>query len=91
MHTKKEVDLRLIKAGIQPLKKLGQNFLVNPVISARLVEAAKEFNPQQIIEIGPGLGALTDDLIQGPWELTLIEIDADNRFAVATQKGTQCQ
>ena len=44
-------------------KKLGQNFLRNPDISQKIVDLSN-FDPSiNILEIGPGDGALTDKLI----------------------------
>lgn len=76
MHSKKELDTRLRQSGIQPLKKLGQNFLVNPQICAKIVEAALAPGPASVVEIGPGLGALTDDLLEAGKPLTLVELDS---------------
>lgn len=75
MHNKKELDERMREAGIQPLKKLGQNFLLNPKICAAIVEGAASFTPHTVVEVGPGLGALTDELARGPWKLKLVELD----------------
>ncbi len=76
MHNKQELDRRMKEAGIQPLKKLGQNFLLNPKISIALINAVKVILPASLVEIGPGLGALTDDLILGDWQTILIEMDS---------------
>lgn len=60
---------------IRPIKKLGQNYLKDKNIINKIV---LEINPEkddQIIEIGPGLGALTEGLIENNKNLTLIEID----------------
>lgn len=64
---------KLAELGIEPKKSLGQNFLVNKRSCAMIVEAAKKFKPAKIVEIGPGLGALTELLI--PEECFLIELD----------------
>jgi 16S rRNA (adenine1518-N6/adenine1519-N6)-dimethyltransferase len=76
MHDKKELDRRMEAAGIRPLKKLGQNFLLNPKICQDIVEAVAAEHPASVVEIGPGLGALTDGLVEKSWDLKLIEIDA---------------
>ncbi len=76
MHTKKELDIILNQAGLTPLKKLGQNFLVNPVICQRITTEVKNSQCKSVVEIGPGLGALTDDLLKLSLPLTLIEIDS---------------
>ena len=66
---------RLRELGIRPNKKLGQNFLDNVDVCKRIVEGAISNNPAKLIEIGPGLGALTEFLIDQPVPLTLIELD----------------
>ncbi len=60
---------------IKPLKKFGQNYLTDRNILLKIV---KEINPQHddnLIEIGPGLGSLTEHLIDANPSLTAIEID----------------
>ena len=61
--------------GIRPSKRLGQNFLVDRGIAERIVTAA-EVTDRSVLEIGPGLGALSDRLAERARHLTLIEIDA---------------
>ncbi len=58
-----------------PKKSLGQNFLTDKNVVKKIISA---FNPQpgeSIIEIGPGRGALTDELNDKDLNLILIEID----------------
>jgi 16S rRNA (adenine1518-N6/adenine1519-N6)-dimethyltransferase len=58
-------------------KRFGQNFLVDESIIQRIVDS---INPQAediIIEIGPGLGAITKPLLQRVNELNVIELDRD--------------
>ncbi|WP_172592361.1 16S rRNA (adenine(1518)-N(6)/adenine(1519)-N(6))-dimethyltransferase RsmA [Nitrosomonas supralitoralis] len=60
-----------------PRKRFGQNFLVDQHIIAQIIT---EFYPQKddrIIEIGPGLGALTRPLLQVIDHLDVVEIDRD--------------
>lgn len=61
--------------GVRPSKRLGQNFLVDPGIAERIVAVA-EVRDRPVLEIGPGLGALTDRLAEEAKLLTLVEIDA---------------
>jgi 16S rRNA (adenine1518-N6/adenine1519-N6)-dimethyltransferase len=58
-------------------KRFGQNFLHDPHIIARIVRAISPGANQQVIEIGPGQGALTAPLLDGCGALTAIEIDRD--------------
>ncbi len=58
-------------------KSLGQNFLIDKNISKKITKLVK-IKDRNVIEIGPGKGALTDEIInQKPKTLTLIEKDED--------------
>ncbi len=56
-------------------KSLGQNFLVSDHVIQKIIEAAKVTNENNLIEIGPGLGALTDFLVIQHTNYTAIEMD----------------
>lgn len=61
--------------SVKPLKKFGQNYLQDKNI---LIKIANEFNPiagENIIEIGPGTGNLTEILFSRVEELTGVEVD----------------
>ncbi|EKE00062.1 MAG: hypothetical protein ACD_22C00100G0026 [uncultured bacterium] len=65
-----------------PKKELGQNFLIDSTISQRMVSALKLTPDETVIEIGPGLGALTKFLVEqltGPDSL-LYAIEIDVRY-----------
>ena len=61
--------------SFRPRKSLGQNFLVDGAVALRLAQAAAQFAPQRVIEIGSGLGALTVPLAEGDGEFTAFESD----------------
>jgi len=61
----------------RPRKRFGQNFLHDPGVIARIVQAIDPQPGQQIVEIGPGLGALTLPLLQRCGRLHAIELDRD--------------
>lgn len=56
-------------------KSLGQNFLVSDHVIQKIIETAKLTKQNSIIEVGPGLGALTDFLILNHPEYLAIEMD----------------
>lgn len=64
---------RLVELITHPKKKYSQNFLTNYDVVKKAVDAIKCDNP--VIEIGPGLGALTEEIIKRGFELTAYEID----------------
>jgi 16S rRNA (adenine1518-N6/adenine1519-N6)-dimethyltransferase len=58
-------------------KRFGQNFLHDPRIIQRIVEAIDPLPGQTIVEIGPGQAALTRQLVQRAGHVTAVEIDRD--------------
>jgi 16S rRNA (adenine1518-N6/adenine1519-N6)-dimethyltransferase len=67
----------LATLGRRPRKRLGQHFLADTGVARRIVELARLNGTERVIEIGPGLGALTALLAERARELWLIEVDAD--------------
>lgn len=61
--------------GIEAKKSLGQNFLISDVVIERIINKAREFDPDILIEVGPGPGALTYFLRQFKAEFLVIELD----------------
>lgn len=60
---------------LRPKKFMGQNFLTNPKVIEQTLMAVKSCKPEGIMEIGPGLGALTTPLLNLKKPLCLIEKD----------------
>lgn len=60
---------------IQPKKSLGQNFLFDENLLAHIVEAAEITAVDEVLEIGPGLGALSAQLAQTAQRLVVVELD----------------
>jgi 16S rRNA (adenine1518-N6/adenine1519-N6)-dimethyltransferase len=58
-------------------KQFGQNFLVDQQIIADIVDAIRPETDDNMVEIGPGLGALTRPLLQRLKRLHVVEIDRD--------------
>lgn len=57
-------------------KRLGQNYIFSEDLNAKIVEFAGNLKDKHILEIGPGPGGLTTQILkQGPKQLTLIELD----------------
>jgi 16S rRNA (adenine1518-N6/adenine1519-N6)-dimethyltransferase len=66
----------LATRGIQLTKSLGQNFLHDGNQLRRIVEAAELKKTDKVLEIGPGLGPLTELLLENSHEVLAIEKDA---------------
>jgi 16S rRNA (adenine1518-N6/adenine1519-N6)-dimethyltransferase len=65
------------KYGIHTKKSFGQNFLTDLNVLNNIVTAANITKDDNVIEIGPGIGALTEQLAQAAGEVLALEIDAD--------------
>lgn len=68
---------KMDKLGITPSKSLGQNFLIDEGLACRIVDAAKISKDETVLEIGPGLGVLTEKLESISGKLILVERDDD--------------
>jgi 16S rRNA (adenine1518-N6/adenine1519-N6)-dimethyltransferase len=66
----------LDRRGIQLTKSLGQNFLHDAHRLRRIVEAAELTKADKVLEIGPGLGPLTELLVEKAGQVLAIEKDA---------------
>jgi len=73
---KSEVLLILKQLGIRPNKELGQNFLINKNTVSKIILESSIKTTQSILEIGPGLGALTEDLVKESDQIYAYEIDS---------------
>ena len=60
-----------------PRKRFGQNFLEDRSIVDQIVAAIHPRPGERMVEIGPGLGALTEPLLQAAGRLDVVEIDRD--------------
>jgi 16S rRNA (adenine1518-N6/adenine1519-N6)-dimethyltransferase len=58
-------------------KRFGQHFLHDPGVIARIVAAVRPVPGQALLEIGPGLGAITEPLLRAAGALTAVELDRD--------------
>jgi len=65
----------LRELGIRPQKALGQNFLVDERILQRILAAAEVSSADAVLEIGAGLGTLTEALAERVQRLVAVEID----------------
>ena len=63
------------KYGISANKSLGQNFLINQDVVDNIVGASDITKDDLVIEIGPGLGTLTESLLQNAGKVIAIELD----------------
>jgi 16S rRNA (adenine1518-N6/adenine1519-N6)-dimethyltransferase len=71
------VAAELEAVGVRPRRSRGQNFLIQPGVADRIVAAAAVAPGDEVVEIGPGLGVLSDRILRAaPRRLWLVEVDA---------------
>lgn len=58
-----------------PSKKMGQNFLINKNTQLKLIESVNLNSDDNVLEIGPGLGAITQHLLKKTKNVLAIELD----------------
>jgi 16S rRNA (adenine1518-N6/adenine1519-N6)-dimethyltransferase len=63
--------------GSRPRKRFGQHFLAQTAVARRIVASADLQLPEVVVEVGPGLGALTQFIAEQVNTLHLVELDRD--------------
>jgi len=63
--------------GHQAKKRFGQNFLNNEMVIEKIVDAINPEPNENLVEIGPGLGALTEPVVERAGNLSVVELDRD--------------
>ncbi len=58
-------------------QRLGQHFLVDTDVISSIIDAAELSSDDTVVEVGPGRGALTDDLVERAGRVLLLEFDPD--------------
>ncbi len=66
-----------VHMGHHARKRFGQNFLHDPAVIERIVKAIAPKPGELLVEIGPGLGALTEPVAERAGQLTVVELDRD--------------
>ena len=74
--------------GLQPDKSLGQHFLVDPNQVDRIIRLSGVQPGDHVVEVGPGLGALTAGLVDAGASVVAVEVDAGLVRALEAQFGS---
>lgn len=78
---------RLHELGLKPNRRLSQSFLCTPHIAQAMVRAAEVTADDLVLEIGPGLGVLTRELVGAAREVVSIELDRQLAQALPAALG----
>jgi 16S rRNA (adenine1518-N6/adenine1519-N6)-dimethyltransferase len=76
-HPPTQTDIRqlLARAGLRPDRRHGQHFLVDGNLMRLLVAEAELDSTDTVLEVGPGVGNLTELLVEGAGHVVAVEID----------------
>lgn len=77
MSKLEQLDKLLQAKGLLAKKSLGQNFLIDEEALNTIVEAGDLYEGDHVVEVGPGTGFLTEQLIQKVKKVTAVELDKD--------------
>ena len=78
-QTLSEMRQLLHRHGLKPRTSLGQHFLADPNVTRRIVTSAGIKSGDRVLEVGPGTGTLTRQLVAAGAEVTAIEVDEQLR------------
>ena len=73
----KTLSASLRSAKHQPRKRFGQNFLHDSSVIRQIVDSIRLERDDNLIEIGPGMGALTEPLLAEVNSMSVVELDRD--------------
>jgi 16S rRNA (adenine1518-N6/adenine1519-N6)-dimethyltransferase len=74
-QTKREIQAMLEAMGVHPLKRFGQHFLIDGNLMRKLLATAAVRADDVVLEVGPGTGSLTEELVQQAGHVVAVEID----------------
>ena len=74
VHITPKKWMRLVK----PKKALGQHFLKDLQIAERIADTLSDYKQLPVLEIGPGMGVLTQFLLEKGHDLTVVELDMES-------------
>lgn len=84
-----EVKAWCIGRGFHPNKTLGQNFLIDRNILEGIVDAAGVDGQSRVLEVGPGLGVVTEELLRRGARVTAVEKDGRLAAELAVGLGAE--
>ena len=77
MQTKQQIQSLLAQAGLLPRHRFGQNFMIDQNLLRIVADAGNPSAGDVILEIGPGTGTLTEELLSRGAQVIAVEIDRD--------------
>ena len=74
-NDKAAIEALLRRHGFHFSKSMGQNFLINPEVPAAIAESSRADETNGVLEIGPGIGALSSQLCRRAGKVVAVELD----------------
>src|SRR3954468_3087830 len=76
-QTKRQIQELLTNAGTEPRHRFGQNFMIDQNLVRLVADAGELTGDDIVIEVGPGTGTLTEELLSRAGRVVAVEIDRD--------------
>lgn len=87
-QTKHEIRALLAAAGAEPRHRLGQNFMIDQNLVRIVADAGQIAAEDVIVEVGPGTGTLTEELLARAGRVIAVEIDRDLSIMLRERFGS---
>src|SRR5436190_14519593 len=87
-QTKHEIQAILASIGREPRHRFGQNFMIDQNLVRIVAEAGELRDVDIAIEVGPGTGTLTEELLSRAGKVIAVEIDRDLATALRERFAT---
>jgi len=85
------INQLLKKYGLKPVHYRAQNFLCDKKVLQKIVRAANLQSTDNVLEVGPGLGVLTQELVQKAGKVLAVEIDKQLLFCLRAELRGLCK
>ena len=72
---RKAIDALLARHGFRFSKSMGQNFLIDAAVPCEIAESSRATKENGVLEIGPGIGALSHELCERAGKVVAVELD----------------
>ncbi len=89
MQTLHEIRELLASVGAHPNKKLGQCFMIDKNLLAKVLDLAELSGGETVLEVGPGTGTLTEELLSRAGRVVAVEIDRALQQLIAGRFGSE--
>ena len=78
MHISRQMSNFAVMKKVKPKKNLGQHFLIDLNVAKAIADTVDACPDIPVLEVGPGMGVLTQYLMEKPRELKVVEIDRES-------------